>query len=142
MREDKWVEKLVDKDYINTFKHPDIIKCKECIYKCINGRCSNMRFYPIVPKNFGCKNGILKRDKKEETKYNVFQKIKCKLGFHQEIWLGKSNPFFQEILMKCDCCGKYGLWKTGTNQTIWFKDEEKHIYLNESCIEMIKKYNL
>ena len=145
MKEDfsfEWIKTLTDKDYRNTFKHPDIIKCKECIYKCPNGYCSNIYSYPIMPKDFGCKNGIKKREKETISKPTLIQKIKCLLGDHKEVWIGKSNPFVSEILMRCSCCGKYGLWKTGSNVEVWFNKEDISKYLNESCQEMIKKYNL
>lgn len=68
----------------------------------------------------------------------MLQKLKCLMGSHQEIWLDMELPYYQQVLMKCGCCGKYGLWQTGINCTYWVKDINKfpkivadHIRKNE-----------
>jgi hypothetical protein len=56
----------------------------------------------------------------------MLQKVKCYFGFHKERWLGMELPYCQQVLMKCDCCGKYSLWHTGINaQTGWTKNLDK-----------------
>lgn len=52
----------------------------------------------------------------------MLQKIKCMMGFHKERWLGIELPYYQQVLMKCNYCGKYGLWHTGINVNYWTKD--------------------
>lgn len=69
----------------------------------------------------------------------MFQKIKCLLGFHKEKWLGMELPYYQKVLMKCTCCGKYGLWHPGINCTYWVKN------INELPLRVanhINKHNL
>lgn len=54
------------------------------------------------------------------------QKIKCFFGFHKERVLGSELPYYQRVLLKCDCCGKYKLWHTGIMcETPWTKDINK-----------------
>lgn len=142
-----WLETLTDEKYRVTFNHPDIIKCDVCDFNCAskneNPCCSNIVSYPTMPHDFGCKNGRMKKEAhKPLKKYNIIDKMKCKLGMHKPIWLGKSQPFMMEILERCDCCGKYGLWNSSLNTEVWFKSERKEIYLSKGCIEMINKYNL
>lgn len=69
----------------------------------------------------------------------MFQKIKCFLGFHNEQWLGCEKPFYQQILMKCPCCGKYNLWHSGRNTNHWTKNINEY---PKEIVECIKKYNL
>lgn len=49
------------------------------------------------------------------------QRIKCFFGFHKERWLGFEKPYYQQVLMKCDCCGKFNVWHTGINLNYWTK---------------------
>jgi hypothetical protein len=67
----------------------------------------------------------------------MLQKIKCLFGFHKERWLGMELPYYQQVLMKCDSCGKYGIWHTGINLTYWERNInklpdiiQKHIRVN------------
>jgi hypothetical protein len=70
----------------------------------------------------------------------VIQKIKCLFGFHKERWLGMELPYYQQVLMKCDCCGKYNLWHTGINvNTGYHKDISK---FPDIVIKHIKENNL
>lgn len=55
----------------------------------------------------------------------MIQKIKCLFGFHKERWLGFEMPFYQQVLMKCDCCKKYNVWNRGINIDYWTKDINK-----------------
>ena len=55
----------------------------------------------------------------------AMQRLKCLFGFHKERWLGFSKPFYQQVLMKCDCCGKYNVWHRGINVDYWTKDLDK-----------------
>lgn len=61
-------------------------------------------------------------------------KLKCLFGYHVERWLGFEQPFYQQILMKCDNCGKYNLWHRGIMvETGWTKKIDKFP-------EVIKEY--
>lgn len=137
-----WTDELADKEYRKTYEHPDIIKCADCEYLNKYGSCSNIYSYPTMPEGFGCKNGRVKCENKSNQKYSILDKLKCKLGFHRERIVGKSNPYCQEVLLKCDCCGKYGLWHTGINCVGWCDEKDKEKYLSKSCLDMIDKYNL
>lgn len=141
-----WLDELTDEKYRVVYEHPDIIKCIECEFNCGNYKeicCSNIVSYPIMPNDYGCKNGRIKRNPyKQLDEYNIFHKIGCKFGLHKSVMLGTSKPYTNQILEKCDCCGKYGLYNTNTQQTIWFNKKDKEKHLSKSCIEMIEKYNL
>lgn len=69
----------------------------------------------------------------------MIQRIKCLFGFHKEIWLGMELPYYQQVLMKCSCCKKYGLWQMALNITYWEKDISKLPYIVQ---EHIRKNNL
>lgn len=142
-----WIENLTDKSYRVTFDHPDIIKCSVCDFNCAskhddNPCCSNIVSYPIMSHDFGCKNGRMKKEAYKTINYSLIDKMKCKLGMHQTVWIGQSHPFMIETLEKCNCCGKYGLWNRALNSEIWFKPKHKEKYLSKECLEMINKYNL
>ena len=136
---------LADKDFRHIFNHPDIIHCEDCTYKTSTNLCSNIYSYPPIDNIGGCKNGILLKEKskfKPEEKVSLWQKIKCFFGFHRKYWLGKSSPYPNQILMRCPCCGKYGLYDMRVQCTDWFKREDMEKHLTKECIEMIKKYSL
>lgn len=137
-----WINNLKDEDFKKVFTHPDIIKCKDCKFICEGFICSNIYSYPKMPQNFGCKNGILKCKKPINKKSNLLNKIKCKLGYHQEICIGKYYPYLFDFLFKCECCNKYGLYNRNLNYTLWIKESEKEQFLTKSCLEMIEKYQL
>lgn len=141
-----WLDTLTDEKYRVVYEHPDIIKCIECEFNCGNYKeicCSNIASYPIMPSDYGCKNGRLKKDPYEQLdKYNIIDKIKCKLGIHKAVWLGVAQPYKNEVLERCDCCGKYGLWKANVPIEIWFKRKDREKHLSKSCIEMMDKYRL
>ena len=133
---------LDDEKFRISYEHPDIIKCIDCEHN-VNGYCSNQYSYPEIKGYDGCKNGrIIKKDI-ELKKYSFLDKIKCKLGLHKEHWLGKSNPYPNEILMKCTCCNKYGLYNMNMQCTFWFNKKDIGKYVkSKSCLEMIDKYRL
>lgn len=146
-----WLETLTDEKYRVTFNHPGIIRCIDCDFNWATEkeneesgpRCSNIASYPTMPKDFGCKNGRVKRVAYEPfEEYNILDKMKCKLGYHKAVLIGQYQPSQNEILERCDCCGKYGLWNRYFSTEIWFKPEHKKKYLSKSFLEMIEKYNL
>ena len=53
----------------------------------------------------------------------MIQKLKCIFGFHKEKRLGFKRPFYQQVLMKCDCCGKYNVCHTGIGANYWTKNK-------------------
>lgn len=69
----------------------------------------------------------------------MLQRIKCFFGLHREVWLGCEKPFYRQILMKCDCCGKYNLWNAGRNTDYWTKDINN---FPKEVVDHIKKHNL
>lgn len=69
----------------------------------------------------------------------MLQKIKCLFGSHKERWLGFEKPFYQQVLMKCDSCGKYNVWHTGINVNYWTRNVDK---LPEPIRKHIRENNL
>lgn len=69
----------------------------------------------------------------------MIQRMKCLFGFHKERWLGFEKPYYQQVLMKCDCCGKYNVWHTGINVNYWTRDIKK---LPESIRKHIEENEL
>lgn len=70
---------------------------------------------------------------------NMFQKIKCFFGSHRVQFLGMELPFYQQVLLKCDCCHKYGLWHYGINCEYWVRDIQE---FPEIVTNHIKEHNL
>jgi hypothetical protein len=68
------------------------------------------------------------------------QKIKCFFGFHKERILGSELPYYQQVLLKCDGCGKYNLWHRGIGiDTGWKKSTDGFPRIVK---EHIKEHNL
>lgn len=66
-------------------------------------------------------------------KGKLIQKIKCYIGLHERTLLGLRQPFYQEIVSKCLCCGKYEVYHLGLNCNCWTDDITQFP-------EMIQKY--
>lgn len=69
----------------------------------------------------------------------ISNKIKCFFGLHKRKILGFSQPFHQQSLAKCECCGKYELYHYGLNMGYWTDDITQ---FPVEVQEHIKKHNL
>lgn len=136
------IDILDDSDFKRVYKHPDKIKCKDCVdYE--NNRCKNTYFEMIVNPESSCKNGKMKKmGITIETKPKLFQKIKCLFGNHNEEWLGKFAPYIDKILLHCPCCNKYGIYDMTLQSTSWYKKEDIAKEVSSECLEMMNKYNM
>ena len=66
-------------------------------------------------------------------------RIKCFFGMHEREILGFLQPFFQQSLGKCKCCGKYELYHYGLNMGYWTHDITQ---FPREIQHHIKKHNL
>lgn len=52
----------------------------------------------------------------------MIQKLKCLLGFHKKELIAFQRPFFKNIIMKCEYCGKYNFYNYEEDTNHWTND--------------------